>query len=523
VPQHRRGQQRVYAVLEGEPEPVRDHHQVAAGDCAQPKARGQASQGRLFTLLLGVVQRLAATAPLLWVMEDLHWADRSTRDLLAYLATALRVGRVLLVGSYRSDEVDRLHPLRGLLGELVRNRRVHRLELPPFTRAELAEQLAGLGVDPSARLVDEIYARAEGNPFFTEELLLAGAAADPGVLPPSLRDVLLTRVVRLAHRTQQLLRVAAAAGPGASQPLLATVAGLDDQQLLAGLREAVDQQLLLPEPGAGGGYVFRHALLAEAVYSELLPGERVRLHTALAGALEAGLEAGDAPASRAARLAYHLAGAGDQPRALTASVQAATAAEGVSAFAEAQLQLERALTLWDRVPDADERAGMDRVELLARCGEAAFAAGSLARAAELVRHALELIDARHQPQRAGLLHEQLARCLRRLIDPGALAEQRLAVQLVAPQPSVERTRVLGSLARLLVLVDRFAEARGLAEEAVAIAQQFGALPQEANARIALGGALVYGGDADAGLAQLQATLDRPPPARRRPWLRAGRD
>jgi predicted ATPase len=294
VPQHRRGQQRVYAVLEGEPEPVRDHHQVAAGDCAQPKARGQASQGRLFTLLLGVVQRLAATAPLLWVMEDLHWADRSTRDLLAYLATALRVGRVLLVGSYRSDEVDRLHPLRGLLGELVRNRRVHRLELPPFTRAELAEQLAGLGVDPSARLVDEIYARAEGNPFFTEELLLAGAAADPGVLPPSLRDVLLTRVVRLAHRTQQLLRVAAAAGPGASQPLLATVAGLDDQQLLAGLREAVDQQLLLPEPGAGGGYVFRHALLAEAVYSELLPGERVRLHTALAGALEAGLEAGDA-------------------------------------------------------------------------------------------------------------------------------------------------------------------------------------------------------------------------------------
>jgi DNA-binding CsgD family transcriptional regulator/tetratricopeptide (TPR) repeat protein len=475
----------------------------AAGD-AGAMGVGQASQGRLFTLLLGVVQRLAATAPLLWVMEDLHWADRSTRDLLAYLATALRVGRVLLVGSYRSDEVDRLHPLRGLLGELVRNRRVHRLELPPFTRAELAEQLAGLGADPSARLVDEIYARAEGNPFFTEELLLAGAAADPGVLPPSLRDVLLTRVVRLAHRTQQLLRVAAAAGPGASQPLLATVAGLDDQQLLAGLREAVDQQLLLPEPDAGGGYVFRHALLAEAVYSELLPGERVRLHTALAGALEAGLEAGDAPASRAARLAYHLAGAGDQPRALTASVQAATAAEGVSAFAEAQLQLERALTLWDRVPDADERAGMDRVELLARCAEAAYAAGGLARAAELVRQALELVDEGRQSQRAGLLHEQLARCLRRLIDPGALAEQRLAVQLVAPQPSVERARVLGSLARLLALVDRFAEARSPAEEAVAIAQQVGALSEEANARIALGSALVNGGDADAGLAELKA-------------------
>ena len=191
----------------------------------------QAAQGRLFELLLGVVQRLAATAPLLWVMEDLHWADRSTRDLLAYLAAALRSGRVMVVLTFRSDELHRRHPLRGLLAELARNRRVVRLELRRFTRAELAEQLAGLlGADPPARLIDDIYARSEGNPFFTEELLLAGG--DPGVLPPSLQQVLLTRVVRLGQATQQLLRVAAAAGPGATQPLLAAVAGMDDQQLL---------------------------------------------------------------------------------------------------------------------------------------------------------------------------------------------------------------------------------------------------------------------------------------------------
>ena len=166
-----------------------------------------------------------------------------------------------------------------------------RLELPRFTRAELAQQVAGLlGADPPARLVDDIYARSEGNPFFAEELVLAGA--DPGVLPPSLQEVLLVRVVRLGHRTQQLLRVAAAAGPGVTQPLLAAVTGMDDQQLLEGLREAVDQQLLLPEPAGGDGYVFGHALLAEAVHSELLAGERVRLHTALASALEAGVEAG---------------------------------------------------------------------------------------------------------------------------------------------------------------------------------------------------------------------------------------
>jgi ATP/maltotriose-dependent transcriptional regulator MalT len=474
------------------------------GEAAAAGATGasQAGQGWLFELLLGVVQRLAARAPLLWVVEDLHWADRSTRDLLAYLATYLRSGRVLVVGSFRSDELDRLHPLRRLLAELARNRRVGRLELPRFTRAEVAEQLAGLlGADPPGRLVDDIYARSEGNPFFAEELLLAGDGRGPGTLPPSLREVLITRVVRLRARTQQLLRVAAAAGPGVTQPLLAAVAGMSDQQLLDGLREAVDQQLLLPDPG-GAGYIFRHALVAEAVYAELLAGERVRLHSALASALDAGLEGGGPPASRAARLAYHWAAAGDHPRALTVSIQAASAAEGVYAFAEAQLQLERALGLWDQVPDAETRTGTDRVALLARCAEAAYRAGDAARAAELVRQALGLVDAARQPLRAGLLHEQLARCLRRLGDPAALDAQQQAVRLVPPQPSAERARVLGSLAYLLVLMDRYAEARGLAEEAVAIAERVGARAEEANARTGLGGALGYLGEPDAGLAEL---------------------
>jgi DNA-binding CsgD family transcriptional regulator/tetratricopeptide (TPR) repeat protein len=475
--------------------------EAAAGGGAT--GASQAAQGRLFELLLGLLERLAAAAPLLWVMEDLHWADRSTRDLLAFLATYLRSGAVMLVLTFRSDELDRLHPLRGLLGELARNRRVVRLELPRFSRAELAELVAGLlGADPPTRLLDHIYTRSEGNPFFAEELLLAGG--DPGVLPPSLREVLLTRLVRLGHRTQQLLQVAAAAGPGVTQPLLAAVAGMNEEQLLEGLREAVDQQVLRPEPG-GAGYLFRHALLAEAVHGELLPGERVRLHTALAGALETGVEPGGPPASRAARLAYHWAAAGDQPRALSASVQAAAAAEQVYAFAEAQLQLERALSLWDRVPDAVERAGMDRPLLLSRCAEAAYEAGDNSRAAELVRQALPLVDQASQPQRAGLLHEQLARCLRMLGDPAALGEQQQAVRLVPPAPSSERARVLGSLAQnLLVMLSRFAEAKGLAAEAIAIARQVGARTEEASARTALGGALVYLGDADAGLAELEA-------------------
>jgi tetratricopeptide (TPR) repeat protein len=476
-----------------------------SGEAAAAAEVVGAGQGRLFERLLGVVQRLAARSPLLWVLEDLHWADRSTRDLLAFLAASLRSGRVLLVGTFRSDELHRLHPLRGLLGELTRNRRVQRLELERFTRAEVAEQLAGLlGADPRARLVDDIYARSQGNPFFAEELLLAGEGADPG-LPPSLREVLLARVVRLGGPTQQLLRVAAAAGPGVTQPLLAAVTGMNEAALLEGLREAVDQQLLLPEPG-GDGYTFRHALLAEAVYSELLPGERVRLHTALAGALEAGLEGGGPPASRAARLAYHWAATGDQPRALSASVQAAATAEEVYALAEAQLQLERALRLWDRVADAEQRAGMDRVALLSRCAEAAYGAGDDARAAELVRQALSLVDAARQPLRAGLLHEQLGRCLRTLRDPAALDAHQQAVRLVPPQPSVERAWVLASLAQYLLTVDRFAEVMGPAEEAIAIAAQVGARAEEATAHGTLGNAVIHLGEVDAGLAELEAAV-----------------
>jgi DNA-binding NarL/FixJ family response regulator len=473
------------------------------GAAAGPAVAG-AGQGRLFELLLGVVERLAARRPLLLVMEDLHWADRSTRDLVAYLATYLRGGPVLVLLTFRSDELHRLHPLRGLLGELARNRRVRRLELGRFSRDELAEQLAGLvGGDPPAGLVEEVYARSEGNPFFAEELVLAGAGVGPAALRPSLQEVLLTRVVRLGRSTQQVLAVAAAAGPGIAHPLLATVAGMDEAELLDGLREAVDRQVLRPEPG-GDGYVFRHALVAEAVYGELLPGERVRLHTELAGALEAGLGAGDAPATRAARIAHHWSAAGDQPRALSASVAAAAAAAQVYAFAEAQLQLERVLALWDRVPDAEQRAEADLVAVLARCAETAYTAGDNARAVQLARRALPLLDETRQPRRAGLLHEQLARCLRALGDPEALAEQQEAVRLVAPEPSVERARVLGSLAQYLGLVDRFAEARGPAEEAVAMAVRLGARAEEANARTALGTALANYGETGPGLAELEA-------------------
>jgi hypothetical protein len=393
---------------------------------------------------------------------------------------------------------------------------VQRLELARFTRAELAEQLAGLlGTDPPARLVDDVYARCEGNPFFAEELVAAGGSAGPGGLPPSLQEVLLARVVRLGPGAQQVVRVAAAAGPGVTQPLLAAVTGMGEAELLEGLREAVDRQVLRPEP-SGDGYAFRHPLVAEAVDGELLPGERIGLHTALAGALEAGVGSASAPATSTARLAYHWAAAGDQPRALAASLCAAAAAEQVYAFAEAQLQLERVLGLWDRVPDAEARAGADRVSLLSRCAEAADAAGDTGRAAQLVRQALALVDPVGQPGRAGLLHEQLARHLRTLGDPDALAEQQQAVRLVPPGPSAERARALGSLAIYLTLVDRCAEGRELAEQAAAMGAKVGAGAEEAAARTALGWALAHSVNRTPGSPSWRPPIGWPPRPATRP-------
>ncbi|HZA81133.1 MAG TPA: AAA family ATPase, partial [Actinomycetes bacterium] len=163
-------------------------------------------QGRLFELLLVLLERLGAERPAVLVVEDLHWADRSTRDLLAFLVRNLRHGRLLLVMTYRSDELHRRHPLRPFLAELDRGRRVERLELERFGRDEVAAQLAGIqGAPAPAELTERIHARSDGNAFFVEELAATAAAGADGELPPSLRDTLLARIELLPEPTQQVL------------------------------------------------------------------------------------------------------------------------------------------------------------------------------------------------------------------------------------------------------------------------------------------------------------------------------
>ncbi len=459
-------------------------------------------QVRLFELVLGLLAALAEQAVLVLVVEDVHWADRSTRDLLSYLARNLRRQRVVLLVTHRNDEPGSpwLGPFLAELGRAGAGR----VELARFGRAESAAQMAAiLGGAPPAGVVDGVFARAEGNAFFTEELL-AAAHTGSGVLPTTSSDLLRGRIQGVSEPARQALRVAAVIGRRAPHRLLAAVAGLDGGRLDEALREAVAGKLLVTRPG-DDGYEFRHALLREVAYADLLPGERARLHGEVAAAIAAHPGwAGGTDATVAAELANHWDAAGDAERALPAAVEAGGQAERAYAFAEAQRHLERALELWAEVPRAAELTGLDRVGLLERAAAAAHLADDDARAVQLLRQALAGVDPAGDPVRAGALQERLGRSLWLTLDDGALAAYQEAVRLVpAEPPSAERARVLAGYVQLLLLLPGGGtEARQAAEEALDTARRAGARREEGRALAHLGIMLVEE-DLEQGLASLR--------------------
>ena len=466
--------------------------ELADGDGAPPPPT-TGSTAQLFELVLGVFGRLSAERPLVLIVEDLHWADRTTLDLVAFLVRALSGTRVLLVLTYRSDEVDRRSPVRPLLSAWERLRGVERLQLERFSRAEVAAQIGAiLGAPPDAAMVDLIFDRSEGNAFFVEELVRTvrdgGAEYD---LPPSLRDVLLSRAEQLSRPAQRLLRTAAVAGRRVPERLLAEVADVSAGELYEALREAVDASLLLVD-GTDRGYAFRHALTRDAVYADLLPGERAELHTAYAEALDRdpGLAGDDA--SVEATLAVHWYAAHDMPRALAASVQAGRRAMAAFAPAEARQHLERALEVWRSVPDAEARAGADQIEVLQLTARATFYVGDPERALTLLRQAQDLVDVDRDPERAAFVIEQRF-IIRRALgdDSGGIEElERALARLPENPPSAARSAVLGALANMLM---RQGSARTpeVARTAFAAARAVGSKAQEASALISLGSALGY--------------------------------
>jgi len=470
----------------------------ALGPPDTPAAPGGAefAQGRLFEQVLSLLVDLSSEQPLVLAIEDLHWADRSTRDLLSFLIRNARDQPLLLVCTYRSDELHRRHPLRPFLAEHERLGWVERLAVPPFTRAELEAQLAGiLGAPVDHELAARLFERSEGNAFFSEELLAASAAGDQ-LLPPTIRDALLLRVEALSAPTQEVLRAAAAAGREVKHPLLAAAAALPEAELTAALREAVAHQLLIHDPERNA-YAFRHALLAETILADLLPGERTRLHLALAEALAADPTlAPEAAGNAAAELAYHWRACHRPAEALAASVEAGLGAESSCAFAEANRQFESALELWERVVEAESVAGMDHAAILIRAAQNASLNGEAHRAVALARSAAAETDPAAGSMRAGLVRERLGEFLWLAGDSEEAIEiLREAVDLLpAKPPTAERARVLAAEARILMLHGRAGESRARCEEAISIARATGARAEEGHALNTLGCDLYIAGE-----------------------------
>ncbi len=430
-------------------------------ELGSPTAGGdpEMARGRLFGLLLVLLEQLAAKQPVVLVIEDVHWADRSTGELLAFLVRNLRQAAVLVVVTFRSDELGQAGPVRRLLAELGRMDAVTRLDLERLSRGQVAAQLEGiLDRPPDPAVATAVHERGGGNPLLTEVLLNADGTLVPGVPGPA-RELLLGAVSELPADCQRALRTTAVGGAHIEHRLLARVTGLEGTALDDALRPAVAAGVLV---AGEAGYAFRHELFREAVLWDLLPGERVQAHRAFAEALQS-----DSPLSPdvlpSVQAALHWHGAGEDERALRAAWAAAAEAGAAFAYAEQLQMLELVLDLWEPVPGAGGHVGADRAGMVQAAAEAAWLAGEPERGLPLVGAAVASLDAERDADRAASLLRLRAALRQQLLLPGQLDDLRAALRLAAG-PSRERAQVLGRLARALMLRDRLEEARSLAAE-----------------------------------------------------------
>lgn len=459
---------------------------------------GQGGRGRLFDAIATLVESVAKRRTMVIVVEDLHWCDQATLGVLRFLVKILDVRGLLFVFTFRSDELPRGHALRSWLPELDRSRRVMRIDLERLSRSQVARMLASAWDAPAAKAdIDAVFSRSDGVPFFVEELANLGKGSALSMqMPTTLRGVLLARYDALAEPTQQVMRAIAAGGQRVGHDLLARAISTDNVGRLEGaVREAITADVLVADDTT---YAFRHALMQEAIHDQLLPGERVRLHTAYAEALsESGQTSVDAGA-----ISYHWMAAHNLPNAFAASIEAMAQARASYAHAAAARMGERAIALWDRVPDAQAVAGRSRVELLSDTAYILRNAGESTRALALIDEALAEDGGDDPALRARMLRNKASF----LANDGRtgsieLLEQALEA-LPGSEPSVLRANVLGELSARLMLVARFAEAVDVADHAYAEAVAVGSGTRSSVALNIRGVSRVSLGEIEPGLADL---------------------
>jgi DNA-binding CsgD family transcriptional regulator len=435
-------------------------------------------RGELFEAVLNAIITLAEQQPVLFVVEDLHWADQASRDLLGFLFTRLRDERVSIIVSYRSDDLHRRHPLRPTLAQWSRLPVVERVHLDPLGADEVRTLIRSVhpGPIPESEMRN-IVNRADGNAFFAEELVAANEQySDAGQLPWQLADVLLVRLDRLGDNAREVVRVAAVGGRRVGHELLTAVVDLPPAELEGALREAVDAHIL-ESTASGRGYIFRHALLAEAVYDDLLPGERVRLHAGYAAALAEERSRGSAELARHAKASHDLV------TAYSASVCAGEEAMSVAAPQEALQHFETALELAPQLAEPPA----DPAPLMLQLVDAAVAAGRSYRALRIAREALAALPAdAPDATRARLLYAVAFAGVAGEVDPEMVHGTAEALRMIPADPPTRFRAHLAALhARLNLIMGREVDAERWAQEAVALAVALGRPGASADAETTL--------------------------------------
>ncbi len=452
---------------------------------------GASSRLRLFQAVLALLGRLGAGQPVVHVVEDVHWADRSTLDLLTFLATNLTDERALVILTYRDDAVDDSRTLDTWLAELGRMG-TQRIDVPRLDRSEVAELVSEMGVDLPPERLRERFDRSAGNPLFVEQLLLAGE--DAGPLPGSLRALLRSRVDRLPEETLGALRAAAVLGRPAPVSLLAHTVGAEQSEVEARLRPALAAKTAVL---CDDRVSFQHPAFREVVYADLMPGERARMHRAAAEALAR--EPQPAPVV-AGEIARHWHAAGDLERALTASIDAGASYERMFAFPDAFASFSLALEILERVP-----SDVDRVDLASRAAESASLIGDGGAAVRLLEQAIDLAE--DERTRAALL-EQLGAV--HLIAGNAEASStayRAAMELVPDdEESPLVARVYAGYALLAAGWSWLDDAETAGHRALNVSRRVGARREEGTSLNALGLVAATRGDPDQGIAQLRGAL-----------------
>jgi DNA-binding CsgD family transcriptional regulator/tetratricopeptide (TPR) repeat protein len=458
----------------------------------------------MFEAVRSLLDELAEERPVVAVVEDLHWADRSTLDLLTWLARNLVDSRVLVVATYRSDEMRRSHPLRPVLAELGRLPHVERIELQPLTIQEVADLLTAIHGRPvPPEIVSQVADRSEGNPFFAEELF---AASEDERVPLTLRDILSARIDGHPDTAKEVLRVAAAAGRRVDHRLLEVVATLERDELDAGLRAAIDGQALVAD---GDGFRFRHALLQEAVHEQLLPGERSRLHRAFADALldEPALAAGGADAVDS-ELAHHALAAHDVDLAFRSLARAGRRAHALFAFSEAQTHLEGAAELRDRISPEAAADAPAAWELLRDASHCSRHGGDPSAGVGHLRRAIATLDPVADRVVVGGLWSELSESYwMNGRGDDAVAASDTATQMLAEERTREAAEALAWRSRLLMLLGRFEESVEPGRRGVEIAREIGAQVELSRAQNSLGTSLGALGHLEEGVALVREAVD----------------